>query len=72
MNSYGMSETTGGVTNHTDDKFSLTEAGFPTPGTELKIDNPDEKGIGEICMRGRQIMMGYLKNDDATKEVIDN
>jgi long-subunit acyl-CoA synthetase (AMP-forming) len=29
----------------------------------LKIDNPDEKGIGEIIFRGRNIMMGYLKND---------
>jgi len=37
----------------------------------MKIDNPDEKGIGEICMRGRNIMMGYFKNDQATKEMID-
>lgn len=35
------------------------------------IANPDENGEGEICMRGRNIMMGYLKNDEATKGTID-
>jgi len=38
---------------------------------ELKIMNPDSKGEGEICMRGRHIMMGYLKNDKATRETLD-
>ena len=31
-------------------------------GQPLKIHNPDENGEGEICMRGRNTMMGYLKN----------
>jgi long-chain-fatty-acid--CoA ligase ACSBG len=38
---------------------------------ELKIMNPDKNGEGEICMRGRHIMMGYLKNDKATRETLD-
>ena len=41
-------------------------------GTDLMIANPDENGEGEICMRGRNIMMGYLKNDDATHGTIDS
>ena len=41
------------------------------PGTDVKISNPDENGEGEILMRGRNIMMGYLKNDVATLETID-
>jgi len=32
-------------------------------GTDLKIDKPDEKGNGEIIFTGRNIMMGYLKNE---------
>ena len=40
-------------------------------GCDLMIANPDENGEGEICMRGRNIMMGYLKNEDATKGTID-
>jgi long-chain-fatty-acid--CoA ligase ACSBG len=41
-------------------------------GVELKIDNPDEEGNGEICMRGRHVMMGYLFNEEKTKETIDS
>ena len=40
-------------------------------GCDLKIVNPDENGQGEVCMRGRNIMMGYLKNEEATKGAID-
>ena len=40
-------------------------------GTHIKIANPDENGEGEICISGRTIMMGYLKNESATTEVID-
>lgn len=71
-NVYGMSETTGSTTLHTEDNFRLDSAGFSLPGCDLKIDNPDEKGEGEICMRGRNTMMGYLKNDKATMETIDS
>lgn len=38
----------------------------------MKIDNPDKDGEGEICMRGRNTMMGYLKNEKATMETIDS
>lgn len=41
-------------------------------GCDLMIANPDEHGEGEICMRGRNIMMGYLKNEKATADTIDN
>jgi len=41
-------------------------------GCDLVIANPDENGEGEICMRGRNIMMGYLKNEKATRETIDS
>lgn len=68
---YGMSETTGATTIMTNDKFVLDSAGYCLPGTDLKIANPDEKGEGEICMRGRNTMMGYLKNEKSTSETID-
>jgi long-subunit acyl-CoA synthetase (AMP-forming) len=72
LNSYGLSETTSGMTLQNYEKFSLVAAGYAMDGTEIKIFNPDENGIGEICMRGRNIMNGYLKNEEATVEVIDN
>ena len=49
----------------------MKSAGFGLAGIDLKIDHPNENGVGEIIIRGRNIMMGYLKNDQATKETID-
>jgi len=72
FNVYGMSETTGATTMHSASNFRLDSAGYAIAGTDLKILNPDEFGEGEICMRGRNTMMGYLKNDQATIETIDN
>lgn len=63
LGAYGMSETTAIVTIQCNEKFDLSSVGFCLLGTDLKIDNPDEKGSGEIIFRGRNIMMGYLKNE---------
>jgi long-chain-fatty-acid--CoA ligase ACSBG len=63
MGAYGMSETTALVTMNSNHKFDLKSVGFQLAGIDLKIDNPDEKGNGEIIFRGRNIMMGYLKNE---------
>jgi len=35
------------------------------------IHNADKDGNGEICFRGRNIFMGYFKNEQATREAID-
>ena len=61
-NSYGLSETSAGVTYQEFPNFSLDKAGKPLPGSDIKIFNPDEQGVGEICIRGRHVFMGYLKN----------
>jgi long-chain-fatty-acid--CoA ligase ACSBG len=41
------------------------------PGTDIKIFNPDENGVGEICVRGRHVFMGYLHHDESTMSVLD-
>ena len=56
---------------HRMDKATLTAAGYPAPGIDMIIDQPDSTGEGEICIKGRCVMMGYFKNSDATRESID-
>jgi long-subunit acyl-CoA synthetase (AMP-forming) len=40
-------------------------------GLQLNIDNPDGEGNGEICLRGRNVFMGYYKDEKNTRETID-
>lgn len=44
--------------------------GHLLPGMEVKIEDKDEDGIGEICLKGPNVMLGYYKNPQATAEVI--
>ena len=41
------------------------------PGVKIRIYNPDENGEGEICVRGRNVFMGYMYREKATWEVFD-
>jgi long-subunit acyl-CoA synthetase (AMP-forming) len=63
---YGMSECTGPATVSLPGAYQTGSTGTTMPGTELRIA-PD----GEICMRGRHVFMGYLKNPEATAEALD-
>jgi long-chain-fatty-acid--CoA ligase ACSBG len=69
---YGMSECTGPETINIPERFLIGSVGRSLPGTELRLDNPDAEGNGEICWRGRHVFMGYMKNDQATAEAIDD
>src|SRR5262249_33526605 len=45
--------------------------GKPIPGVEIKISNPDDRGVGEVLARGPNVMVGYADNPEATAQVID-
>lgn len=81
-----MSESTGPETGTFAPDYKTGSAGKPIPGTELKIDRPDAgmdyflshsftynllEGNGEVCWRGRNVFMGYMKNPQASSETID-
>ena len=44
--------------------------GRPMLGTEIRIDNPDSNGVGEVCIRGSLVMLGYYKKQEETDEVL--
>ena len=69
---YGMSETTGCHCVMLGDEPKLGCVGRTITGSETKVINTDAHGNGEICMRGRNIMMGYLNREDKTREDIDD
>ncbi|XP_059616364.1 very long-chain-fatty-acid--CoA ligase bubblegum [Phlebotomus argentipes] len=71
MDAFGMSETTGGHTLTNPDAYNFNTVGRTLAGTETKIHEPDDKGHGEICMRGRNVFMGYLNEQDKTNETLD-
>ena len=44
--------------------------GKAIPNVEIKIANPDDKGVGEVLARGPNVMAGYANNEDATSQVL--
>lgn len=69
---YGMTEC-GPLITYTDyhDGRPLGSCGKVMSYLEMKIDSPNDKGIGEICVKGENIMDGYFKMEDETAETID-
>lgn len=70
LQGYGLTETSPVLTVNPPEKPKHDSIGVPIPGAELKIDDPDANGIGEILARGPMIMKGYYKNKEATREVM--
>jgi long-chain acyl-CoA synthetase len=44
--------------------------GPPLPGVEIRIENPDADGVGEVLAKGPNVMAGYLDDPEATREVL--
>jgi long-chain acyl-CoA synthetase len=63
---YGSTETTGLVSLQPSREANPTTAGRPCPGIEIRIADK-----GEVLVRSANVFRGYLKNDEATREVID-
>ncbi len=68
---YGLTECSPLVIINNDRLHLAESIGEPLPSVEAKIDCPNENGVGEICVRGPMVMMGYYENEEATREVID-
>lgn len=65
---YGLTECAPLVSGNNDAIFTTDSVGVPIPGVEVKIDNPNANGIGEILVKGPNVMLGYYNDEDSTKE----
>ncbi len=70
-NGYGMTECSPAVTCNRPDAYKPGSVGVPLDCCEIKINNPDEEGVGEIYVRGSNIMVGYYNEPEATAAAFD-
>ena len=68
---YGLTETAPVIAAETPKCRRLGSIGKKFPSVEVKIDNPNEEGIGELMAKGPSIMLGYYENEEATKDALD-
>lgn len=64
---YGMTECGPLIGGNPPKYFKARTGGVPVMNMEVKIDNPNDAGIGEILVKGENVMLGYYKNPEATK-----
>ena len=70
LQGYGLTECSPLVAGNNDFYYKAASCGMPIPNVEYKIDNPNDEGIGEIIVKGQNIMLGYYENEEATKKVL--
>ena len=69
---YGLTETAPVIAAETPKSRRLGSIGKKFPSVEVKIDDPDEEGIGELMAKGPSIMLGYYENEEATKSALES
>lgn len=70
LQGYGLTECSPLVAGNTDFFQKDDAAGLPIPNVEYKIDNPNAEGIGEIIVKGPNVMLGYYEDEEKTKQTI--
>lgn len=70
LQGYGLTECSPLVAGNNDFYSNPNSVGLPIPNVEYKIDNPNENGIGEIIVKGPNVMLGYYNMPKETNEVL--
>jgi long-chain acyl-CoA synthetase len=71
-NGYGLTEAGTAITVNDLNPFRADTVGKPLPGMEVKIVDPAEDGIGEVYVRSKTVMAGYLNDPELTSETFAN
>jgi long-chain acyl-CoA synthetase len=69
-NGYGLTEASTAITVNDLKPFRADTVGKPLPGVEVRITDIGEDGVGEVEVRGKTVMAGYLDDPDLTAETI--
>lgn len=72
VQAYGMTETAAVSTVTPPTSRGVGSVGKALPHVQIHIEQPDENGIGEVLIRGENIMKGYWKNPEETAAVLRN
>ena len=67
---YGLTETSPVIAAENFKQVKYGSVGVPLKDVQVEIVNKDDKGIGEIRVKGPNVMLGYYENEEATKEVL--
>jgi len=70
LQGYGLTETAPVLSVNLPSRCRNASTGLPLPGVEVKIVDPTPEGVGEIAVRGSNVMMGYYKNEEATRQIL--
>ena len=71
LNGYGITECAPIIAVNHNSYIVPKSVGPVLPIDDVKIDEPNEDGEGEILVKGPNIMLGYYKNDEATADAFD-
>ncbi len=71
LQGYGLTECAPILALNRDVDHKNEAAGWPLPGCDVKILNPDEDGIGEFISKGDNNFLGYYKDPEATAAALD-
>ena len=67
---YGLTETSPVIAAENYKKMKYGSIGFPMENVQIELCNQDKEGIGEIRVKGPNVMLGYYENEEATNEVL--
>ena len=69
---YGLTETSPIIGIETNEHHRVGSIGRPIPHVEARIDEADDDGVGELVVKGPNVMLGYYNNKKATESVMED